>query len=168
MTYVQIRELLEYIENSSFTSASVGMGNVHVSASKNANDGYYPPMSYAPMATAPVQFAPQATQAAEADETSAPAKPKIKFADPDETTNRISGHIITSPIVGTFYASPNPDSPALAPVGKAVKKGDVLCILEAMKIMNEITSDVDGTVAQVMVENGDMVEALQPLFRIEV
>ncbi|MCL2754025.1 MAG: acetyl-CoA carboxylase biotin carboxyl carrier protein [Defluviitaleaceae bacterium] len=166
MDYKQIRELLEYIEKSAFTSASVSMGNAHVSASKNAGaDGYYPPMNYAP-AVAPAAYAP-APSVAPATETAAEKSP-IKFADPDETTNRVSGHVIASPIVGTFYASQNPENPPLAPVGKVVKKGDVLCILEAMKIMNEITADVDGTVVKVMVENGDMVEALQPLFVIEV
>ena len=165
MDYRQIRELLEYIEKSAFTSASVSMGNAHVSASKNAGmDGYYPPMGYAPPMAAPVSYAPSAV--APVSETAAEKAP-IKFADPDETTNRISGHVITSPIVGTFYASQNPENPPLAPVGKVVKKGDVLCILEAMKIMNEITADIDGTIAKVMVENGDMVEALQPLFVIE-
>ena len=164
MTYAQIRELLEYIENSAFTSASVSLGNAHVTASKQ--DGPYPPMAgYAPMPT-PVAYAPQ--MAAAPAEASAAEKTPIKFKDPDETTNRTSGHVVASPIVGTFYSSSNPDSPPLAPVGKAVKKGDVICILEAMKIMNEIVADVDGTIAKVMVENGDMVEALQPLFIIEV
>jgi acetyl-CoA carboxylase biotin carboxyl carrier protein len=79
-----------------------------------------------------------------------------------------AGHAVTSPIVGTYYNSSNPESAPFVTVGKAVKKGDVLCILEAMKVMNEIVSDVDGVVVEVCVENGEMVEARQPLFRIEV
>jgi acetyl-CoA carboxylase biotin carboxyl carrier protein len=76
------------------------------------------------------------------------------------------GHVVVSPIVGTFYVSGSPDGAPLAPVGKKVKKGDVLCILEAMKIMNEVLAEVDGVVAEVYVIDGVMVEALQPLFRI--
>ena len=77
-------------------------------------------------------------------------------------------HLITSPIVATYYESSSPESEALAKVGQKVKKGDVLCILEAMKIMNEIVSDVDGVVVEIFASNGDMVEARMPLFRIEV
>ena len=69
-------------------------------------------------------------------------------------------------MVGTFYSSPSPDKGAFVKVGDNVKKGDVLCIVEAMKIMNEITSDVDGSVAEILVNNEDMVEYNQPLFRI--
>ncbi|MDP2276389.1 MAG: acetyl-CoA carboxylase biotin carboxyl carrier protein [Archangium sp.] len=77
------------------------------------------------------------------------------------------GHIITSPFVGTFYRSPAPDQPAYAEVGTAVKKGQVLCIIEAMKLMNEIESEVAGKVAEVLAQNGQPVEFGQPLYRIE-
>lgn len=168
MDYRQIRELLEWIEKSAFTSTSVSVGGVHVSASKQQMpEGYYPGhMGYAmPM--------PQGTSAwtatdAPAGHAAAVTTSTPKYADPDETTKKeAAGHIITSPIVGTFYNSSSPETPPFAPIGKSVKKGDVLCILEAMKIMNEITADIDGTVAQVFVENGEMIEARQSLFRIE-
>ena len=77
-------------------------------------------------------------------------------------------HIVTSPIVGTFYESPGPSKPKFAEAGKIVKKGDVLCILEAMKLMNEIQSEVDGEIVEVLVENQDMVEYNQPLFKIRL
>jgi len=77
-------------------------------------------------------------------------------------------HIISSPIVGTYYESASAGNPAFVQVGQYVKKGDTLCILEAMKVMNEITADVDGIVAEIFVSNGSMVEACMPLFRIEV
>lgn len=77
------------------------------------------------------------------------------------------GHVITSPFVGTFYRSPAPDQPVYAEVGTAVKKGQVLCIIEAMKLMNEIESEVAGKVAEVLAQNGQPVEFGQPLFRIE-
>ncbi len=84
---------------------------------------------------------------------------------PQET---LSGLIdICSPIVGTFYRSPSPDSPAFVSVNDTVHKGDVLCIIEAMKLMNEIEAEVSGTVVEVLVENGQPVEYDQPLFRIK-
>ena len=76
------------------------------------------------------------------------------------------GTIVTSPFVGTFYRAANPESPAFVEVGAAVKKGQTLCIVEAMKLMNEIEADVAGTVAEVFAENGKPVEYGQRLFRI--
>lgn len=74
---------------------------------------------------------------------------------------------ITSPIVGTFYRSPSPDAGAFVEVGAQVSKGQVLCIVEAMKLLNEIESDVDGIVAKILIENGQPVEYGEPLFLIE-
>lgn len=74
---------------------------------------------------------------------------------------------ITSPIVGTFYRSPSPDAPPFVDIGTKVKKGQVLCIIEAMKLMNEIESDVDGVIVRILVENGQPVEYGEPLFLIE-
>ena len=76
------------------------------------------------------------------------------------------GNIIASPIVGTFYSSSSPTKPAYVKVGDKVKKGDVLCIIEAMKVMNEITSQYSGEIVEIFVNNEDMVEYNQPLFRI--
>ncbi len=73
---------------------------------------------------------------------------------------------MSSPIVGTFYRSPNPQSPSFVEVGQRVSKGQVLCIIEAMKLMNEIESDFDGVVSQIYPQNGQPVEFGEPLFRI--
>ncbi|MEQ8288423.1 MAG: acetyl-CoA carboxylase biotin carboxyl carrier protein [Gammaproteobacteria bacterium] len=78
-----------------------------------------------------------------------------------------SGHVITSPMVGVFYSSPTPDEPPFVSKGQEVKKGETLCIIEAMKIMNQIESDVAGKVLKTLVENGEAVEYGQPLFVIE-
>ena len=86
----------------------------------------------------------------------APAKPEPK-----------PGHVVTSPFVGTFYRTPAPDQPPFVDVGTNVRKGQVLCIVEAMKLMNEIEAEVAGRVAEVLVENGQPVEFGQALFRIE-
>ena len=77
------------------------------------------------------------------------------------------GNIVKSPMVGTFYLRPDPDSAPYVEVGKTVKKGDVLCIIEAMKLMNEIESEFDGTIVEVLVKDGEMVEYGKPLFRIK-
>lgn len=77
-----------------------------------------------------------------------------------------SGNIVKSPMVGTFYIKPSPTAEAYVEVGKEVKKGDVLCIIEAMKLMNEIESEYAGKVVEILVKDGDMVEYGTPLFRI--
>jgi acetyl-CoA carboxylase biotin carboxyl carrier protein len=90
-------------------------------------------------------------------QSSAPAAP---------TDSAASGNAIKSPMVGVFYAAPAPDRPPFVSVGDTVNKGDVVCIIEAMKIMNEITADKSGTITEILVENGDVVEYDQPLFNI--
>lgn len=88
-----------------------------------------------------------------------------KSAEAEEETQRLV--TITSPIVGTFYRSPSPDAPPFADNGTKVKKGQVICIIEAMKLMNEIESETDGVVVRALVENGQPVEYGEPLFLIE-
>ncbi len=88
----------------------------------------------------------------------------IKISD---KKTELRGHVINAPMVGTFYRSPNPGDPPFVNVGQVVKNGDTLCILEAMKLLNEVESDVSGVVKEIMVENGDPVEYGQPLFVID-
>jgi acetyl-CoA carboxylase biotin carboxyl carrier protein len=95
---------------------------------------------------------------------SAPARPTA--AVPEVVAEK-KGHLITSPFVGTFYRTPAPDQPAFVDVGSVVKKGQVLCIVEAMKLMNEIESEVAGKVTEILAQNAQPVEFGQPLFRIE-
>jgi acetyl-CoA carboxylase biotin carboxyl carrier protein len=85
----------------------------------------------------------------------------VASAPPAET-----GHVVKSPMVGTFYRSSSPGAPAFVEVGATVKEGDTLCIIEAMKLLNEIDADISGTVTKVLVENGQPVEFGQPLFVI--
>lgn len=93
----------------------------------------------------------------------APA-PAVESGAP--TAESAAGHTLKSPMVGIFYAAASPDSAPFVAVGSAVKKGDVVCIIEAMKLMNEITAERDGVIAEVLAENGQVVEFSQPLFRI--
>ena len=110
------------------------------------------PVAVAPAAAAPVATAPAAAPAAAAAEA-APAAP--------------AGHAVKSPMVGTFYRSASPGAAPFVQIGSVVKEGETLCIVEAMKILNEIESDKSGTVTQILCENGQAVEYGQPLFVIE-
>ena len=92
--------------------------------------------------------------------------PSQEMAAAEETALSAEGKMITSPLVGVFYAAPAEDADAFVQVGDTIKKGQVLAIVEAMKLMNEIESDYDGTIAEILVENGQPVEYGQPLFRI--
>ena len=113
-------------------------------------------MQAAPQA-APVAAAAAAPAAAEAAPAAAAAPaPAVE-----------TGHVVTSPMVGTFYRASSPGAKAFAEVGDTVKAGQAVCIIEAMKIMNEIEADQDGTITKILVENGQPVEYGQPLFVIE-
>jgi acetyl-CoA carboxylase biotin carboxyl carrier protein len=108
-------------------------------------------MSYAPPAHMPVAMAPAAPAVA-AEHVAAVVEP---------------GHTVKSPMVGTFYRSANPGSKPFVEIGDAIKEGEPICIIEAMKIMNEIEADKSGTVTRILCENGQAVEFGQPLFIIE-
>ncbi|MDA8087315.1 MAG: acetyl-CoA carboxylase biotin carboxyl carrier protein [Nitrospiraceae bacterium] len=93
-----------------------------------------------------------------------PAPPQLKHVEEAGTERLVT---VTAPLVGTFYRASSPEAPVFAEVGTVVKKGQVLCIVEAMKLMNEIESEVDGVVVKVLAENGQPVEYGEPLFLIE-
>lgn len=97
---------------------------------------------------------------------SAPAQPAVQENAPAKA-DEISGNIVKSPIVGTFYASPSPDKPPFVKVGDTVKKGDVIMIIESMKLMNEVQSEFDGVVDKILVSNGQAVEYDQPVMIIK-
>lgn len=112
-----------------------------------------PPPPPAGMPAAFAQSAPvQAVQTAQTAQAAAPA---------------VSGNVVKSPIVGTFYAASAPDKPPFVTVGQQVKKGDVIMIIESMKLMNEVQSEFDGTVAEILVKNGEAVEFDQPIMIIK-
>jgi len=121
-------------------------------------------MGYAPMQSA--AMAPDALAVMPAAAQTAAAPPAPVAAAPAEPTAP-SGHVLKSPMVGTFYRSANPNSSSFVEIGSQVKEGDTLCIVEAMKLMNEIEADHAGTVKAILVENGQPVEYGQPLFIIE-
>src|SRR3954449_1492616 len=104
--------------------------------------------------------APAAVLALPAPAAAAPA-PAATTAEPPQGQE---GHVVKAPMVGTFYRTPSPDAKAFVEVGQAVKEGDTICIIEAMKLMNEIEADASGSVKAILVENGQPVEYGQPLF----
>lgn len=106
--------------------------------------------------TAPIPAAPVAT-AAETPPAAAPAAP----------VEEAGISVIKSPMVGTFYSSPSPDSPSFVDVGGKVKADSIVCIIEAMKVMNEIQAEIAGTITEVLVENGDAIEYGQPLYKVK-
>ena len=146
MDLEKIEGLVKIIENSSLTEFTLKEGDLKITMSKLDN----PPVVAAGM---PVAAAP--APAAQAD-TAVPAEE----AEEEKL-------FITSPIVGTFYSAPAPDAPAFVKVGDQVKNGQTVCILEAMKLMNEIQSDFDCEIEAVLVSNEQKVEYGQPLFRVK-
>jgi acetyl-CoA carboxylase biotin carboxyl carrier protein len=147
----KVKKLIELLEESDVAEIEIHEGEESVRISRNSN-------AAAAMAMpAMVQQAPMAAPAPVAP-TAAPA---------EEDTPEIVGHALRSPMVGTFYRAPSPGSKPFVEVGQQVSAGDTLCIIEAMKILNQIESDKSGTVKQILVENGEPVEYNEPLFIIE-
>jgi acetyl-CoA carboxylase biotin carboxyl carrier protein len=108
-----------------------------------------------------VVSAPVAAAVPVAEARAAPGAAAAPTGEPEPAQE---GHVVKAPMVGTFYRSPSPDAKAFVEVGQAVKEGDTICIIEAMKLMNEIEADASGTVKAILVENGQPVEYGQPLF----
>lgn len=150
----KIKKLIELVEESGIAELEITEGEESVRINRNnmsAGPAYAP--QYAPQyAPAPAPAAPAAAPVASA-EAAAPAGP--------------TGHQVLSPMVGSFYSAASPEAPSYVEVGSQVKVGDTLCIIEAMKMMNQIESDKAGTVKAILVENGEPVEFDQPLFIIE-
>ena len=119
----------------------------------------------APVSAMPMVAAPQ--MAVVAAPATVPAVAAVAAPAVAAEAEAVKGHVVKSPMVGTFYRAASPGAKAFADVGSQVKEGEAICIVEAMKIMNEIEADMSGTVTQILVENGQAVEYGQPLFVIE-
>tara|TARA_B100000809_G_scaffold43797_1_gene38122 strand:- start:86 stop:532 length:447 start_codon:yes stop_codon:yes gene_type:complete len=144
----KIKKLIELVEESGINELEISEGEESVRISRGAVVMQQAPM----MQAAPMQQAPMAAPVAAPAEVAAPV---------------ITGHIVRSPMVGTYYASASPDSPAFAEIGKHVNAGDTLCIVEAMKMMNQIEADKSGVIKEILAQNEDAIEFDQPLFIIE-
>ncbi|MGL5699166.1 MAG: acetyl-CoA carboxylase biotin carboxyl carrier protein [Kluyvera sp.] len=147
----KIKKLIELVEESGINELEISEGEESVRISRAAPNTGIPVMQQAYAAPVMQQQAPAAAPAAV--EATATAE--------------ISGHIVRSPMVGTFYRTPGPDAKAFVEVGQKVNVGDTLCIVEAMKMMNQIEADKAGTVKAILVESGQPVEFDEPLVVIE-
>lgn len=158
-----LRQIVEMLEASEVTRLVWTNGSERVSIRRGAPPA--PVVHHVAQPLAPAVSAPAVSVVAHAPpaEARTPVAPKAEPAAPADA----KGHVITSPFVGTFYRSSAPDQPPFTEVGSTVKKGQVLCIVEAMKLMNEIESEVSGKVVEVLGQNAQPVEFGQPLFRIE-
>ena len=148
----KVKKLIELLEASSVDEIEIKEGEESVRISRNT--GAPIAMAAAPVPAAPAMPAPVAPVAAPAP-AAAPAAPAVN-----------TDNAVKSPMVGTFYRSPSPEAPSFVEVGQSVRAGDVLCIVEAMKMMNQIEADRAGTVTAIHVENGEAVEFDQPLISI--
>lgn len=148
----EIKKLIKVFENSKVTELSIKEGELKIKLSKN---GAVNPQSFVQQ-NIPVEMPAALNQADLIVKTESESK---KVED--------NLHTINSPIVGTFYRAPAPDADPYIQIGDSVTEGSVLCIVEAMKLMNEIECDINGKVVQILVEDGTPVEFNQPLFKIE-
>jgi acetyl-CoA carboxylase biotin carboxyl carrier protein len=155
----KVKKLIELLEESGIAEIEISEGEESVRISRYPAGGAHaaPVVHYAPAPMAPMAAAPQATLAAPVAAPVAAAPAPAAKAD----------HTVTAPMVGTFYSAATPGAKAFVDIGSEVNVGDTLCIIEAMKMMNQIESDKAGRVTAILVKNGDPVEFGQPLFIIE-
>ena len=150
-----LRRIIELLETTDVTRLSWRRGPERLLITRG--HGPAPIVHVAPGAPPPPPLQPVSL----GPRVSAPEPPAAAAASEKK------GHLVNSPFVGTFYRTPAPDQPSFVELGSVVKKGQTLCIIEAMKLMNEIEADEPGKVTEILVENGQPVEFGQPLFRIE-
>ena len=154
MNLKELKELIEMLKNTDISEVEIERSGVKVRLRKGGDVTFHPTMPR-------MEYPPAAIVAPSIVE---PERPAAEQAAAPTAANQVK---VTSPIVGTFYRSSSPDKPAYVEVGDTVKKGQILCIIEAMKLMNEIESEVSGKVVQAIVESGQPVEYGQALFVIE-
>ncbi|EAQ6858087.1 acetyl-CoA carboxylase biotin carboxyl carrier protein [Salmonella enterica] len=152
----KIKKLIELVEESGISELEISEGEESVRISRTTANAGFPVMQQA-------YAAPMMQQTALSNAVAPAATPAMEAPAAAE----ISGHIVRSPMVGTFYRTPSPDAKAFIEVGQKVNVGDTLCIVEAMKMMNQIEADKAGTVKAILVESGQPVEFDEPLVVIE-
>lgn len=162
MEYKQIQELVKMINKSNISELSIKDGEFEITI-KQESGLTGTPVMYAQ----PAMAAPQAAPVMQAP-VAAAAAPSAPAAAPAPAANNDKLHTIKSPMIGTFYRSPAPDKPAFVNVGDEIKPGMPLCIVEAMKLFNEIESEVSGKVVKVLVDEASPIEYDQPMFIVEL
>ena len=157
VSLTEVERLLSFMQSHGLEEFEYQHGGMHIRLKKAST-------APAPAAAQPAPMPLHNGYAAPEASAEAPVAPAHAHGVPPAPVEDL--HIIKSPIVGTYYASPSPEAPAFVAVGSRVEAGQVLCIIEAMKLMNEIESDVTGEVARILIENGHPVEYGEPLFGI--
>ena len=145
----KVKKLIELLEESNIDELEIKEGEESVRITRNS-------------AVAPQMYAAPAPVAAPVP-AAAPAAPAAESTD---SSDQLNGHVVRSPMVGTYYSSPSPSSPSFIEVGQHIKVGDVLCIVEAMKMMNQIESDKAGVIEAILIEDGQPLEFDQPMITI--
>ncbi|TCT22622.1 acetyl-CoA carboxylase biotin carboxyl carrier protein [Melghiribacillus thermohalophilus] len=166
----EIRELIKLIDKSSIDEFSYESNGTKVSMKKQGGQAIVAEQrnEAAPVEPAFVQEQKPAEPAVQKQETEVKEeKPQETSAEKKPAETKDYDHEITSPMVGTFYRAPSPDSDPYVEVGDEVKADTVVCIVEAMKLFNEIEAEVQGEIVEILVENGELVEYGQPLFRVK-
>ena len=161
MDIKEIQSLIKFVAKSGASEVKLEMEDIKITI-RTGSTGSAPETTIVqqiPMAQAPVAAAPMPVQ-----ETPAPAAPAQDAAPAEDDSKYIT---IKSPIIGTFYRKPSPDKPAFVEVGSEIKQGDVLCVIEAMKLFNDIESEVSGKIVKVLVDDSSPVEFDQPLFLVD-
>ncbi|WP_334180553.1 acetyl-CoA carboxylase biotin carboxyl carrier protein [Pseudoxanthomonas sp.] len=154
----KIKKLIDLLEESNLAEIEIKEGEESVRLARTPKGVYAAPAAPAPVAYAePRAAAPMPMSSPTEASTGGTAKAGNALPD---------GHVVRAPMVGTFYASPSPDKPSFVSVGQAVKAGETLAIIEAMKMFNPIEADVSGTVLSILAESGQPIEFDQPLFVI--
>jgi acetyl-CoA carboxylase biotin carboxyl carrier protein len=162
MTLDEIKRLIEFLRQQDITEFELDYDGVKLRVKSGAATAATVPM----VPVVHVAAAPPAAAAVAASPGQVPAGPAPAEAEPAEEGTELA--IVKSPIVGTFYRAPEPDAKNFVDIGEMVKKGQVLCIIEAMKLMNEIDSEYDGEVVNIYVENGQAVQYGERLFAIRL
>lgn len=165
MQYEQVKELIELFEKTDLNDMEVRLGDAAVRLNRGPAQPAMPMVYPGMMPVMPQNTVAENVAAVTASGT-ASAAPESASAATEKRKPEEDTQIVTAPIVGTFYQSSAPDQPPFVKVGDTIAAGDVVCIIEAMKFMNEVTSEVSGTVTEVLVEDGQFVEFGQELFRV--
>lgn len=169
LTHQEIKEIVLALQESEWDQAIVTVGDVRIAVGRNGVDPMPVTTPGAPPVTAPsLAPAAQSTNGSpSAEPVPAPASPAAESIVPSPSTpSDLDGHVITSPSVGVFWKSPQPGQPPFVEIGSEVEVGDTLCIVEVMKLMNNITADVAGTLVAVHQDNASQIDAGAPLFTI--
>ena len=168
MNQKELKELIEFLIEKDISEFELERGDVKVRIKRGSEAAAAPPVVSvmpAPMTAPPLAHAPAVHESVASAHTRPAASPSSVSAAPAAAAEE-ELHMVKSPIVGTFYESPAPGTPPFVKPGDQVQAGQILCIIEAMKLMNEIESDASGEVVKVMASNGQPVEYGQPLFAL--